>query len=218
MEEGAGQQSQKNDEQVKERAAVIRDHVQDHQSEFADGRRVMVFVDECVLHWDDVCGYGWGKRNERLTLPVPNPRQRQAFYGGLDARTGEMHLMAYPVAKSDNTADFLIELRSRYPEVKLTICWDNAGWHRGADLRAYLATVNDGLPPDQWPITCLNFAPHDSTQNPIEEVWRRGKLAIQKLRMTTTKFHTVIEEFERNLERAVFHFPARSRYHDPQLT
>ena len=192
--------------------AEVTAYVAAHHDELVSGARVLLFVDECFLHWGDVCGYGWGKRNERLTLDVVNPKERQTFYGALDARSGEMHLMPYPNAQSDNTADFLVELRSRYPHAKLTLCWDNARWHKGPELQSFLAELNGGRDPDEWPITCINFAPHDPTQNPIEEVWHQGKSAIQKLRLVAAKFQQVVDAFEQVLERKLFDFPNRLRY------
>ncbi|MBP1466711.1 transposase [Candidatus Chloroploca sp. M-50] len=183
-----------------------------HQDAIERQERVLLFVDECFLHWGDVCGYAWAKRNERATLDVVNTQARQPFYGALDALTGEMHLMSYPVAQTDNTTDFLVELRLRYPDAKLTICWDNARWHKGKEMERFLAEVNGALSPEDWPITCINVAPHDPTQNPIEEVWRQGKAAIQKLRLVATKFQDVIDAFEQVLERHTFDFPNRQRY------
>lgn len=197
--------------------AEVSASVASHRDELEQRRRVLLFVDECFLHWGDLCGYGWGKRNERLTLDVVNTQARQPFYGALDALTGEMHLMPYPVAQTDNTTDFLVELRSRYPGAKLTICWDNASWHKGAEMERFLREVNAGLPPEEWRITCINFAPHDPTQNPIEEVWHQAKGAIQKLRLVATKFQEVIDAFERVVERQVFDFPNRLRYGNLQI-
>jgi putative transposase len=196
---------------------MITTYVETYRDELVSGERVLLFFDECFLHWGDVCGYNWEKSNERLVIPVGNILERQAFYGALDARTGEMHLMPYPTAEQAATTDFLSEVRYRYPEKKLTICWDNASWHQGPELRAYLAKVNDHLPPDEWPLTLINFAPHDPTQNPIEEVWRQGKLAIQQLRLAATHFREVITAFEAQVERKIFAFPKRQMYGDLQI-
>lgn len=35
----------------------------------------------------------------------------------------------------------------RYPTAKHTICWDNARWHRGEEIRQLLTTVNGDAPP-----------------------------------------------------------------------
>ncbi len=197
--------------------AEVSAYVAAHRDELEQQRRVLLFVDECFLHWGDVCGYGWGKRTERLPVDVGNPTARQPFYGALDALTGEMHLMPYPVAQTDNTTDFLVELQTRYPDAKLTICWDNARWHKGAEMERFLADVNGALAPEDWPITCIHFAPHDPTQNPIEEVWRQGKGAIQKLRLVARKFQEVVTAFEQVVERQVFDFPNRQRYGNLQM-
>jgi hypothetical protein len=37
-----------------------------------------------------------------------------------------MHVMTYLQAEQGATTDFLTELRHRYPDAHLTICWDNA--------------------------------------------------------------------------------------------
>jgi putative transposase len=50
----------------------------DHQEELQQGRRIVFFVDEWVFVWGDVCGYVWGKRHERIFVPVSNTRKRQA--------------------------------------------------------------------------------------------------------------------------------------------
>ena len=126
MEERAVQQSPKNDHHVAATYEEITTYVTNHREELETRECVLLFMDECFLHWGDICGYGWGQRNERLTLAVVNTQARPSFYGALDARTGEMTVMPYPVAQSDNTVDFLRGVRWRYPNAKLTICWDNA--------------------------------------------------------------------------------------------
>jgi transposase len=186
--------------------------VAQEQTALETGQRVLLFVDECFLHWGDVCGYRWGSRKERSTRPVGNAKARQTFYGALDAATGEMHVMPYPKAEQDATTDFLTELRQRYPGAALTICWDNASWHHGDLLRTYLATVNGDRPPAAWPLTLFHFAPHDPTQNPIEEVWHQGKSAIRRHRQTTTHFAEIVAAFEAQLERRTFTFPSRQKY------
>lgn len=173
----------------------------------------MLFVDECFLLWGDLCGYAWGKRNERVEVPVGNLKARQTFYGGIDAQTGEMHVATYPKAESAATTDFLTELMLRYPQAKLTIGWDNAKWHHGEEVMRFLETVNTGLSPEDWRITLINFAPHDPEQNPIEEVWRQGKTDLRAQRLAASHFSEVTAAFEATLERQIFDFPKLKMYH-----
>ncbi len=68
-------------------------------------------VDECHLLWGDSEGYVWGKKSERLSIPIVNQRERQTYFGGLDYKTKEF--LIYPAEKgnSDNTINFLNFLR-----------------------------------------------------------------------------------------------------------
>ncbi len=52
-----------------------------------------------------------------------------------------MHVFPYPKAESAATTDFLTEMMYRYPKAKLTICWDNATWHRGEEICRFLNEV-----------------------------------------------------------------------------
>lgn len=188
-----------------------------HWEALQGGERVLVFLDECFLLWGDVCGYAWGKRNERVEVTVGNYKQRQTFYGALDAISGEMHLATYPKAESAATTDFLTELMYRYPKAKLTICWDNAKWHTGEEVRAFLRRLNDGQLPEEWRLTLFAFAPNDPEQNPIEEVWRQAKTKLRQQRLEASKFNEVTDAFEASLERQVFSFPKRQMYAPSQL-
>jgi transposase len=188
-----------------------------HWDALQRGERVLVFLDECFLLWGDVCGYAWGKRNERVEVAVGNYKQRQTFYGGLDAVSGEMHLATYPKAESAATTDFLTELMYRYPKAKLMVCWDNARWHTGEEVRAFLRRLNDGKPPEEWQITLFAFAPNDPEQNPIEEVWRQAKTKLRQQRLEASKFSEVTDAFEASLEHQVFDFPKRRMYAPSQL-
>ncbi|MEI6181093.1 MAG: transposase [Chloroflexales bacterium] len=187
-------------------------YVATHQNALDGGERVLLFLDECFLLWGDCCGYAWGKRNTRVTIPIGNPKERQAFYGGIDARTGEMHLAPYPKAESAATTDFLTDLLFRYPDAKLTICWDNASWHCGEEVTQFLTRVNGGLAPEDWRITLIAFATNDPEQNPIEEVWHQAKTDLRERRLDATRFAEVIDAFETRLERQIFTFPKLRMY------
>ena len=197
---------------VAAKRVALEAYVVAHQDALERGERVLLFQDECFLLWGDVCGYAWGKRNARVTVPVGNLKARQTFYGGINATSGEMHVATYPKAESAATTDFLTELMYRYPTAKLTICWDNARWHRGEEVCRFLETVNAGLAPEDWRITLIAFAPHDPEQNPIEEVWHQGKTALRVQRLEATHFAEVVTAFEASLERQIFDFPKLRMY------
>ena len=42
-----------------------------NQQEINTEEMIVLFVDECHLHWGDVCGYVWGKTENRVELAMP---------------------------------------------------------------------------------------------------------------------------------------------------
>ena len=64
------------------------------QSEIKSGELFVFIEDECHLLWGDTLGYIWGKKNERIELPITNERTRQTYYGAIDIHTREFVLSA----------------------------------------------------------------------------------------------------------------------------
>nr|WP_256439636.1 transposase [Candidatus Chloroploca mongolica] len=137
--------------------------------------------------------------------------------GALDARTGEMTVVPYCVADQLSTTDFLLTLHDRQRDVKLTICWDNASWHTCRAVKALLAEINAGREPEDWIITCLNFAPHAPEQNPIEEVWRQGKTDLRANPQNDATFEEFAARFVARLDEQKFDFAKLALYGDVRM-
>lgn len=140
----------------------------------------MVVADECHLLAGDASGYGWGRKSERLTVTVANPKERQSYFGALDAKSGEVVLSEADYANSDTTVSFLETLQNHYTGKQLWVIWDNASYHKSETVRQYLEKINGQLPEKERPLTLLHFAPNAPEQNPIEAVWLQGKTQIRK--------------------------------------
>ena len=85
---------------------------------------MVVVADECHLLWGDVCGYGWGKKSERLRVAVSNPKERQSYFGALNGKTGELLLLPADKADSAATVAFLDKLRQHYANRRLWVIWE----------------------------------------------------------------------------------------------
>jgi putative transposase len=78
-----------------------------------ESRKLVVYlIDECHLLWGDVCGYLWGRRNERIEIPLVNQREKQTYYGAVNYLTKQLVLREYATANSENTVAFLKDLQS----------------------------------------------------------------------------------------------------------
>lgn len=58
-----------------------------HREAIESGKLVVYLIDECHLLWGDVCGYLWGRRNERIEIPLVNEREKQTYYGAINYLT-----------------------------------------------------------------------------------------------------------------------------------
>jgi hypothetical protein len=64
---------------------------------------VVLFQDECHVVHGDICGYVWGKTNERTEIPIKNGKDRQTYYGALNYQTQELTVQAYPSGNGAST-------------------------------------------------------------------------------------------------------------------
>jgi len=180
---------------------------------------VVFFQDECHLLWGDLCGYVWGKTNERIKVKIVNERSKQTYYGAVNLSTQQCFIQAYKAGNSESTIAFLQYLLSQYPQSRIALLWDGASYHRGQEVRAYLESVNQGLDHNNWKITCIRFAPNAPQQNPIEDIWLQGKRFIQECYHLCKSFSVVKYLFEFLIHQQIFNFPKLFTYGCfPQLT
>ena len=168
--------------------------------------------DECHQLWGDCCGYVWGKKGTRLTVPMTNFRERQTWYGALNCYTGEFILKPYESGNTRSTVSFVESLYRTAPEAQHVIIWDGASHHRSDEFRKYLAEKNDGLSKDEYKITCLFFAPNAPEQNSVEDVWLRGKTEVRRCFSKIKSFDDAKDIFERFLEDTRFFFKKTKSY------
>ena len=171
-----------------------------------------MFADEWHLLWGDVCGYVWGKTNERIEVPIVNERERQTYYGALNLQTQVCMIQAYEKGNSDSTVAFMQYLVNMYPNSQIVLLWDGASYHRSQEVNDYLATINEGKSESDWKITCIRFAPNDPTQNPIEDVWLQAKRFIRQYYHLLKNFDNVKRLFELVTHLQVFCFEKIFKY------
>lgn len=104
-------------------------------------------------------------------------------------------------------------LREHYHGKRLLICWDGASYHRGDQMRAYLAAANYGKARSEWAVTCMQCAPYAPEQNPIEEVWNQAKAFVRThWQQCDETFTSVTRLFEHALETLEFNFSKLHMY------
>lgn len=183
-----------------------------NREEIEAGELRVLFVDECHLLSGDLQGYVWGRKNEPVEVPIMNERERQTYYGGLDLLSKQLVIEAHAKGDTSETIAYLKFLRVQFPHQRLLILWDGASYHRSKDLRKFLGEVNDGLDADEWKIHCVQFAPNDPTQNPIEDAWLQGKTWLRRMSGLKPCFSALQALFEQFFTLDIFDFPKLHMY------
>lgn len=169
---------------------------------------VIVFAeDECHLLSGDTTGYVWGRRNERTEVPIENAKERQTYYGALNLYNKDFVLRPSDRGNGENTVLFLQHLQALHPDKKLIILWDGARYHQSKEVKKYLDEVNEGIREEKnWKINCLLFAPNAPDQNPVEDVWLRGKDFLRKHFYENKNFQQVKNRFVNFINKRIFDF------------
>jgi hypothetical protein len=79
----------KDEQKVPDKREALKKGLQ-RETEIEAAKRVVLMADACRLLAGDSSGYGWGKSSERLTLQEANPKERQRYFGVLNAKSGEL--------------------------------------------------------------------------------------------------------------------------------
>lgn len=178
----------------------------------AAGELTVFFLDECHLLWGDICGYVWGKTNIRIEVPITSEREKQTYFGALDYFTREFLIQAYPTGNSQHTITFLNYLQAQRPGQRIAVIWDGASYHRSAELKEYLKSVNDILDESTRQITCIRLAPNAPEQNPVEDIWLHAKRFVREFYHLCQSFSAVRCLFELVTNHQTFDFPKLSEY------
>jgi transposase len=94
----------------------------------------------------------------------------------------------------------------------LILLWDGASYHKGLEMQEYLEAANWKHSRDEWPVTCLLFAPYAPEQNPIEDVWLKAKNYLRKNWHRCRNFDDIRAIFEEALNTLSFQFEKLSLY------
>lgn len=177
------------------------------EKEAIENGELSVFMqDESHLIWGDACGETWLKRGEKVSIPMTNFRQRQTYYGAVNIFSGEFFV--YPEAKGDSecTLSFLKKLAKSCQTERILLIWDGAAYHRSAVVKKYLEELNKDLPEEKRKLSLMLFAANAPEQNPVEDIWLKGKAFLRKNFASLQTFADVKNSFQTFLSGKMVHF------------
>lgn len=144
---------------------------------------------------------------------IENQRQRQTYYGALDVVKGTFLMQSYPKANAQHTVDFIRYIQRRRPGQRLLIFWDGASYHYQQAMRDFLETIQANRPPDEWKVCCMRLAPYTPQENPVEDIWLKGKTFVRTHAWWTTRFEQIKDLFVEGIRQKKYvQFPKLQQY------
>lgn len=151
--------ARKRDPQADAKQAAI----QAAQEAVARGVGHLLYLDETDLHLLPVVRTMWMK-GPRVRVPTPGQNARHAFFGALEATSGQWHWADHDRKLAVHFVAFLDQLLTAYPVGPLSLVLDNAPTHTAKLVARWAATH-----PRAKLLWLPTYAAHE--MNPIERIW-----------------------------------------------
>ncbi len=129
----------------------------------AQGIAHLLYLDECDLHLLPVIRSMWMK-GERVRVPTPGKNRRHAFFGALDAVTGQWLWADHQRKLATHFVCFLKAVAEAYPTGVLYLALDSAPTHTAKVVQRWLEAN-----PRVRVLWLPKYAAHK--HNPVERVW-----------------------------------------------
>jgi hypothetical protein len=151
--------ARKRDPQAEAKQAAI----QAAQEAVARGVGHLLYLDETDLHLLPVVRALWMK-GPRVRVPTPGQNARHAFFGALEATSGQWHWADHDRKLAVHFVAFLDQLLTAYPVGPLSLVLDNAPTHTAKLVARWAATH-----PRAQLLWLPTYAAHE--MNPTERIW-----------------------------------------------
>lgn len=109
--------------------------------------------------------FGWVRKGTNPAIKTTTGRGRINIHGALNLENFDAPFVAPATVDGVSAVQLLAKIEARNPEKRVIhVIWDNAAYHKGPDVRAFLARKTCRIHLIQLPPYC----PH---LNPIERLW-----------------------------------------------
>jgi len=179
-----GRVSQRRDEQEVEKWRIeARKQI---KTAWHDPHTVILTQDEMHLSTQTTVQKIWLPQGEYPKIEIARKRDARSIYGFLNIKTGIEHAFKTKWQNMYITASIIPQVRKLYPNKKILLVWDQAGWHKGCE--AQQAIKEDGN------IETIYFPTAAPDENPQEYVWKSGRSQITHNRFIQN-IDTATDEF-----------------------
>ena len=124
------------------------------------------FADAVHPEYQSKPAFGWVRRGSTPAVETTAGRGRVNIHGALNLENFDAPFVEPVTVDGSSAVQLLGKIEARNPDKsKIHVIWDNAPYHRGPDVRAFLAR------PD-CRINLIALPPYCPHLNPIERLWK----------------------------------------------
>jgi len=138
------------------------------QNALKDEKTVVLVADEMMLSTQTTTQRIWLPQGQYPKIDVSSKRKVRCVYGFFNVKTGCEHAFKAMGANSYESCKALEQIGNLYKGYKIILIWDNASWHKSAEVKDFLAKTKHSF-------HLINFPPYSPDLNPQEHVWKTGR-------------------------------------------
>ena len=145
------------------------------ESECSRNDSVVLAGDEATLSSETRLQRAWLPANSPAIIQDTSKRKMVHLYGFIEVVSGATHAFKTLAQTGEITVSILKKLAKLFIGKRIVIFWDNASWHKSAEVRKFLESTKQ--------FQLYNFPPYAPDLNPQEHVWKelREKVLNNKL-------------------------------------
>lgn len=186
----------RNEKEIAKRLRQIK-HQIDKYKTYTDYE--VLVSDETRIEQEAITRRAWLPKGKKTIIEVKRTKEYQNYIGFLNQTSYKTHLYKLNWQNQVEVIKALKKLIKQYPNKKLLIIWDNAGFHKGKLIREQLqqgkALQN---------IHLINLPPYAPDKNPIEHVWKYAKDKVSNIQRNT--FEETVAKFESTIRKKAFKY------------
>jgi len=186
----------RNSEQINQKLKEIHEELPKYLN---DDNWEVLAADETRIVWQSEIRRAWLKKNEKTIIKVHRSNEYQNYFGALNLKRKEDLVIRLNWQDTDEIINALEQLSTNYPNKKICLIWDNAGWHKSKALREKLEKGNS-----LQHFHLINFPPYAPDVNPQEQVWRYGKDMLANHMLNS--FEETKHLFEKTIQGNIFNY------------
>lgn len=147
---------------------------------------LVFFCDESRFGLQPHIGRCWARKGVRISSPVNPNYQNFYVYSSVSPITGESFSLFLPRVNTEMMNLYLAEMSDFFPDKRIMILLDQAGWHKSKSLNI----------PTNFMLECL--PPYSPELDPVEKLWQHLKKHVCRNRLFIDEedlMDTLVAEF-----------------------